>query len=713
MARALKILLVILAGLVGILIVAAIALVLFFDPNDYRDEIAAQVEKATGRKLTIAGELSLDLFPWVAVEVGESTLSNAQGFGNEPFARFERAELSVRLLPLLLHREIAVGTASLDSLVLNLAVAKDGRTNWDDLAQPSAEPAPEQAGGGGIGGLDIRNVAVRNATINYSDAQAGSTYTVTGLTLETGRIAGGVPFDFDAEFDFTADPGELGGHLAIGGNATLGEDLGSLLVQRLNVKGRIEGITQEPAELSFEAPRVGLDMNAQQADIGKLTLAFMDVRAAADVQPFSYAGTPQPKAHLEVQPFSLKRLMQAFGTEPPVTADPSALTRVAFNADAAVTETAIALTSLALTLDDTTLRGRLSVPTGEQGLIEFDLTADSIDVDRYMAPGEAAAAESQEPAADIEIPVDLIRSLQAKGTAKLERATFAGMLFENIQLGVNSQGGKLRLHPLSASLFDGTYQGDVRIDASGKTPSLSVDEKVEGVSLTPLARAMFEQDNVSGTINGSFKLSGAGQTVSDIRKDLDGNMAFQLANGAWEGTDIWYQLRAARALLRKQPPPERKGPPRTEFTSVMATGTVTNGLFQNDDLVADLPFLQLTGKGNVNLVDGAVDYRLEARVLEKPELLGAAATQEEIQDFTKTVIPVSIGGTLAAPSIRPDIEGMLKAEVGQKVEQKKDEVKKKLLNQLLGGDKDKADEEQQKTDEKKKLEDRLKDLFDQ
>lgn len=713
MARALKILLVILAGLVGIVIIAAIALVLFFDPNDYRDEIAAQVEKATGRKLTIAGELSLDLFPWVAVEVGESTLANAQGFGNEPFARFERAELSVRLLPLVLRREIAVGTASLDALVLNLAVAKDGRTNWDDLAQPSEEPAPQQEEGGGIGGLDINNVAVRNATINYSDAQAGSSYKVTGLTLETGRIAGGVPFDFDAEFDFTADPGELAGHLAIGGNATLGEDLGSLLVQGLGVEGRVQGITQEPAELSFEAPRVSLDMNAEKASIGKLTLAFMEVRAAADVQPFSYAGTPQPKAHIEVQPFSLKRLMQAFGTEPPVTADPTALTRVAFNADAAVTESAIALTSLALTLDDTTLSGRLSVPTGEQGLIEFDLTADSIDVDRYMAPGEAPAEESEEPAADIEIPVDLIRSLQAKGTAKLQKATFAGMLFENIELGVNSQGGKLRLHPLSASLFDGSYQGDVRIDASGKTPSLSVDEKVQGVSLTPLARAMFEQENVSGTINGSFKLSGAGKRVSDIRKDLDGNMAFQLADGAWEGTDIWYQLRAARALLRKQPPPERpEGPPRTEFTSVMATGTVTNGLFKNDDLVADLPFLQLTGKGKVNLVDGAVDYRLEARVLEKPELLSKAASKEEIQDFTKTVIPVSIAGTLDSPSIRPDIEGMLKAEAEQKVEQKKEEVKKKLLNELLGGDEEQGDE-QQKTDDEKKLEDRLKDLFDQ
>src|SRR5690606_41094703 len=57
MARALKVLLVIVAGLVAIAVLAAVALILFFDPNDYRDEIAAQVEKATGRELTIAGDL--------------------------------------------------------------------------------------------------------------------------------------------------------------------------------------------------------------------------------------------------------------------------------------------------------------------------------------------------------------------------------------------------------------------------------------------------------------------------------------------------------------------------------------------------------------------------------------------------------------------------------------------------------------------------------
>jgi AsmA protein len=467
-------------------------------------------------------------------------------------------------------------------------------------------------------------------------------------------------------------------------------------------------------DFDFAARRMVVDMNAETVTMGEMDLGILGLRMTADVAPFSYAGTPLPQAAIQVQPFSLKDLMSAMGVEPPVTADPSALRRVAFNAEAAVSETAIALRSMSLTLDDTTLTGQLSYPLTENGLIEFDLAADSINVDAYMAPADASSAAAGAATDDIEIPVDMIRALQARGKVTLERATLSGMLFENMELGVNSANGNLRLHPVSAELFDGTYSGDVRIDASGNTPKISVNEKIEGVSLTPLARSMFDQENLSGTIAGSFELRGAGQNLSAIRSDLDGTMAFQLADGAWEGTDVWHQLRSARALFRKEPPPERRNPPRTEFSSVIATGTVTKGVFRNEDLLAELPFLQLTGNGSVDLTRAEIDYSMQARVLERPEFVDGASAGE-LKDFTQAVIPLKISGSLNSPSIRPDIDGMLKAEVKKAVDEKRDELKERLVNKLLGSGEKDQDGEETTTDEpqeKEKLEDRLKRLFD-
>lgn len=716
MGRVFKVLLIFLAGVVGIVVIAAVALLLFFDPNDFRDEISTRVTEATGREFAIEGDLSLSLFPWLAVEVGRSRLGNAQGFGDEPFATFEEARLSVQLLPLLLRQEVTVGTATLDALMLNLQVAEDGSTNWEDLAgADEAPPAEGEEPGRGIADLDISNVQVTNSRVAYRDAQAGSTYTVSELSLETGRIVGGQPFDAEAEFDFQAEPGELGGRLMVEGTASISSDFARFELENWNVTGELAGIAPEPTRLEFDASSISVDTNAETVTMGEVALGILGLRMTANVSPFSYAGTPQPEAALQVEPFSLKDLMATMGTEPPVTASPSALTHVAFAAQAALGETALVLRSMKLTLDDTTMTGRLSYPLKEDGLIEFDLAADSINVDAYMAPADAAAEQSEGTGpGDIEIPVDLIRSLQARGSATLERATLSGMLFENLELGVVSRNGSLRLHPLSADLFEGSYEGDVRIDASGQTPAISVNERVAGVSLTPLARSMFQQENVSGTIAGSFELSGRGQNLAQIRQDLDGNMAFELADGAWEGTDIWHQLRTARALFRKEQPPERRNPPRTEFTSVIATGTVTDGIFRNEDLLAELPFLQLTGSGTVDLVEAAIDYSLQARVLERPEFVQDEA---ELSDFTEAVIPLQVTGSLTSPSIRPDIEGMLKAEVEQAVEEKRDELRDKLVNKLFGGDGEAQDgdaaAEEPEQDEEDKLKNRLRRLFDQ
>ena len=725
MARLLKILLIALAGVVGLLIVAAVALYLFFDPNDFKEEISAQVTSATGREFEIEGDISLSVFPWLAVEVGHSELGNAAGFGEEPFASFDSARLSVRLVPLLLSQEIAVGTASLEALVLNLAVARDGRSNWQDLAEAgAAEPAAKPADAPPT--LDIANVRVSDARISYRDAQAGSSYAVSGLSLETGRIAESQPFELAGEFDFEAEPGELAGHVQLGGTATLGEAFASVVLENLAVEARLQGIAPAPADLRFGARRIAVDTSTETIEPGEFDLDVLGVSVTAEARPFSYAGDTNIQASLRVLPFSLKDLMRRLGTEPPVTADPSALTEVAFSASAAIDEAAARLTDLSLELDDTTMTGTLEFPLADEGRIEFELAADSINVDAYMAPaGDTATEEAAVATDDIEIPVELIRSLEARGTVTLARATLAGMEFTGMQLGLDSAGGKLRLHPVSASLFDGTYGGDVRIDASTDTPSISVNEKIAGVSLTPLARALFEQENISGTINGSFALSGRGRDLAAIRRDLDGNMAFELADGAWEGVDLWHQLRAARALLRKEQPPERVNPPRTEFTSVIATGTVTDGLFRNDDLLAELPFLQLTGNGTVNLVEATADYGLQARVLERPEFV-SGATEAELDDFTEAVIPLRITGPLSSPSIRPDIEGMLKAEVQKAVEEKKNELRDRLMERLLGDDKNAAtaqpqaadgQTEEEQAEEEQDVEDQLKDslkkLFDQ
>lgn len=714
MARLLKILLLLIAAFIGVGVLASIALFLFFDPNDFRDEISVALNQSTGRELVIEGDIELSIFPWIAVEIGRTRLGNAEGFGDEPFLSFDSARLSVRLLPLLLRQEIAVGTASIDRLAVNLQVNRAGVSNWDDLADAGEEVTTESNDeeSTGSGSIDIANISITNASISYSDAVAGSDSRLSALTLETGKLEIGSPFDLKAGFTFDSNPADIGGDVSIRARVLLGEGMVKVSISDLSVSGSLAGVAGKATDFNFDARAMEIDTEAQNVTLGEMDMGVLGLSMTANVAPFSYANDPRPNATITVHEFSLKELMRTLGEEPPETADENALQRISFSANAAVGPTSVELTDLQLSLDDTGMVGTMSLPMTDDGQLLFDLAVDSMVLDHYMAPASDADAEADESGdTDFEIPTDMIRALNAKGTFTMEQATVSGIFFENLEFGLLSADGMLRLHPIAAEMFDGTYKGDIRIDASGDEPAIWVNENIADVQMSSLAKAMYGVDNVTGTINGSFVLAGSGADLNAIRQDLHGNMSFVLADGAWLGTDIWHELRKARAKLKQEPAPEPVLPARTEFAAVSASGVVTNGVMQNNDFLAELPYLRLTGAGKVDFVKASLDYRMDARVVESPELAGEVSAAE-LKDFTSAIIPFKISGPLESPSIVVDVDALIRKEVEKRLEKEAN----KLIDSLFGKDKKPADgesedEEEKEPDAEDLIKDALKSIF--
>ncbi len=656
-------------------VLAAAALYFFFDANDFREDISQSVRDNTGRELTIEGDISLDFFPWLAVEVGSSTLGNAEGFGDEPMARFDRASLSVRLLPAIIKQDIVVGGVDIEGLQLNLAVDRNGNSNWDDLiAEDSSEEVTETAPT--VSSVNINSIELINASIDYVDQQSGDRYSLRNANLTMGQLSdNGNPVPVRSDFDFDIQPSDFSG--AMDFQATLSFDAGAeqLLLDGVEMQGSLQGIATDASDFQLETNSVAVDVENSTVAMEPLTIRVLGMDIDAAVQSLSYANDIEATAAIEVSAFSPKTVMQLFDVEPPPTADPAALTSVTLDANAKMTASAIRLTNVNVKMDDTTLTGTMTVRRTDSGSYQFDLVGDSINLDRYMEPAtdaEASAASGDE--VPVVIPTELIAPLNARGTLKLEAATLTDIVLEDVDLGLNASRGKLRIYPITANLFSGTYSGDVRIDASGRVPRLSMNETIKGVDLASLADAMVEQDNITGSISGNFELSGSGTDLQAVQRDLAGNMAFELKDGSYEGTDIWYELRRARAFIKQEEAPQASLPARTAFSTVSMSGVVTNGVMRSNDLFAELPFLQLTGGGNVDLAAATVDYDLIARVLERPEFL-AGATAEELDEFTEAKIPLNVKGPIDSPTVTPDIEELLKNEIEEQVE---DLIKDKL-----------------------------------
>ena len=84
------------------LVIAGVGIaVATLDPNDYKEQITEQVKKTTGRELTLEGDISWSLFPWLGLNLGKTSLANAEGFGDQPFAELEEIDIHVAIMPLI------------------------------------------------------------------------------------------------------------------------------------------------------------------------------------------------------------------------------------------------------------------------------------------------------------------------------------------------------------------------------------------------------------------------------------------------------------------------------------------------------------------------------------------------------------------------------------------------------------------------------------
>lgn len=702
MVRIVKWALGIAAALIIVIAVAAVAAVMLFDPENYREEIQAELTEVTGREVTIGGEMSMSLFPWVAVRTGDIRVASAPAFGPEPMLALERVEAGVRLLPLFAGR-VEIGTVVVDGFALRLATRGDGMTSWEDLLD--REPAEPERGRdrgarGETGEISIASVKIRDASVVYVDALSGAEYGITDFELSLSDFALDTATPIDARFTFNAAPANVGGTLELSAVLEPG-DLDAPRIRDLDLEGTLQtDALSGPQRVSLSAESIAGKTadNTLSLDGGRFSFGPIEgtirLSGSGPAAPLALGG------RMTLEEFSPREAAAVFGVDVD-TADPEAFEAMALAADLELGYEAIAVSIAEARLDETVLAGRVALDRVGEPTIRFELAGGVIDLDRYLPPAEDAAADADAGDAVVAtaLPVDLIRSLSARGSLKFERLTLGGLPFEQLELGLDVGGDRARLYPVSATVLEGSYRGDVSIDARGNTPVLSLDERAEGVDLGALARVLWEKDNVEGTLAGRFVLRGRGETLADVRETLAGNVELLLSDGALTGTDLWHAIRSARARFKGETVPPAPQPLRTPFTSVRATAVVADGVARNDDLFAELPFLQLTGSGTVNLADATIDYGLRARVLERPDLF-TDASAEELDAYTEAVIPLRLTGAIASPTVRPDIEGMVRDAAKQKIEEEKDRLRRRLLDKLVDDDEE---------DEAKKL---LKDIFD-
>jgi AsmA protein len=407
MGKLLKFILGLVVLAAGLLIVLAVALPFIIDPNDYKDQIAAKVQENTGRTLSIDGDISLSVFPWLGLDIGPTRLSNAQGFGEQPMASMEKVQVRVKLLPLL-HKQLEMDTIRLSGLRLQLGKDASGRGNWDDLRGAAGEKAqtgaahPDEAAGSSLAGLAIGGVAVTDARVLWDDRSTGSRYELNELSFTTGAIDPGKPFDLDLHFRMNAREPAVAGEITLRGKILVATSLRAINMDGadLNLDLQGEGAPGGRLRLSLVTD-IAVDPDRQTLQMPKLALETPGLKITGHASGTGISGEdPRFTGALSVAEFAPRELIKALGQEPPVTADGTVLGKAGAVMQWEASKRQASATSLQFQLDDTHVDGKLRVDNFAKPAIDFALQADQIDLDRYLPPpAEDAPASPASPAA--------------------------------------------------------------------------------------------------------------------------------------------------------------------------------------------------------------------------------------------------------------------------------------------------------------------------
>ena len=713
MNKAVKWILIAVAGLIGLVVIVAISVPFFINPNDYKGKISQLVQDQTGRELSIPGDIKLHVSPRLDVtfSLGEIRLAAGKDFTGTPFASSKLAEIKLALWPLLSQKQLQVNNITLENVQLNLIRNKEGKTNWQDLVAGSKrksapkEQAPEtgkdqptQAAEKKPLTIDIGAIDIKDINVRYQDEQSGKTIELSKFNLNVGHLQEGQPFPIEADFILNLNDTKqkpLTATIASKGTLTLFLSKQRFILADFSLNGLFQGTMFPASKLELELlTDADINLPDEKVIVKKLVVKQGELTAETALSLTGFK-TPSIEGTFQLQEFSPRTYLERQGIALPDFSDPQVLARLSASLGFSLDRDRLAVKDINVQLDNTTIKATASVNNLKHPAYELVMDIDQLDLDRYAVkkakktepasmataeePTQQQMAQGTREADQLIIPVHLLRDLLFSADIKIGSLKAAKLQTSQIVLKAEGKDGLIRLEPLSAKLYDGTITVTGEIDVRGDTPKMQLKKVLQNVEMGPLFVDMTGREEISGRANLQADVITRGLTKKELTRNANGAMSLSLADGLIARLQILQTIRLAKALLDKQAMAPASSEQPTGFATLTASGKLTNGVFTNNDLLMESDLMKVTGKGTVDLVNEQIDYLLTVYLTDRVE----RDKETGLVDLGNTPIPYRIKGSFTKLE--------QSAAVGELVKAKAEEFLLDTLQKQLEPDSNKKD----------------------
>ncbi len=607
---------------IGALVVLLLLAVAFMDWNWFKHPIERAASARSGRSGTLGGDLRVHVWSWTpTLTLNRVTLGNpAWEKGPQPMARIERAEIHLKLLPLL-KGDVILPRVALFKPDVYLHQDKSGRANWT-----FENKAPTKAKASGPTKLPVlRDLLIEDGKLTLVDEMRKLKVNGTVVAKETRASSDITPFHIQGTGTINDQPFAM--HVSGGPLVNLKPD--HPYPFDLGVKaGDIEVVSNG---------RVLKPFNLGALDF-EVTLSGKDLAEGFYLTQLALPNTAPFKLHAHIA----RRDMRIAVTQIAGTVGMSDV-RGRLDIDASTKRPTVTgdLVSNQLRMRD------LAAPLGgiPQSNQSLDKGAGRVASDTTRKP-DAARGDSTDSARslfpDARLQVERVRAMDGDIRFRANSIDAGQIPFKQVAFRVKLDNGVLALDPLTFEMKQGRVAGDVRINARKSIPAAHIDLRVKDVQLDQLkGKSPGAEPPLGGVMQARAVIDGAGDSVHRVMSNANGTFTVVLPRGEINAAFAELTgINVAKGLGLLLTKPRDKD----EIRCGVAQFDIKKGLMTADNITFDTQTVVIRGSGDVNLGPESLD--LEIKGEPKKFRLARLRTPIEVRGhLMKPSFGVNVGST--------------------------------------------------------------------
>lgn len=478
----------IIAGLVLVVVIAAVVLVPMFVDQDKVIALAADtLREETGATLEVNGELDITVFPVLGVSFTQATITMPNK--TAPDLELGSANIGVQFMPLL-RGQVQVNSIEVDGVTARLESAPDTtRIDTGTLSDAELEAyyakrrQAQQAAQDAVGAeaalavplaLSVARLSISNTRIETLDTATGQTSVMELLSLAARDLnLENRPIPLSATVRI---PGQAPISIVADGQVQVDQDAEQARFNELAVT--ITGATAAPLELSLSG-RYDLQRQAADADI---QISAGEVQGAGTLRYASFE-SPQIDANLRMNLF-----------------DP----------------------------------------------VLFALAGPE------AAQTESTDTPAEAPTGDEPLPLDALRAIDTRASLVIDTARFDQHDINDLTVKLRAKEGVVTLSELSGTVHGGQLLASATLNGRLSTATVETQGAVTALDLNAALSAAGVPDRVTGNATVQWQLTGSGKTANALTGSLAGPIELNTQDVTLKGTSVEKLVCQAVALTNQE-----------------------------------------------------------------------------------------------------------------------------------------------------------------